>query len=270
MPDLETRNDDIQDRLANLGEQFNTNKEFGLMGFLEAKNETQAQPAAVAADPEPGDEGKPPEWFEPLNSSLRAISETNSRDFAQIRNELAATRQPVQQVQQESFDSQDPMERRVNQLGQELAQTKINTAWQNARNSFQAAKSKFGADFDYSEQDLVNTWREHIGNNQAKADATNWDVYFKQQYDSRRVPKLEQRLKELESQKPAGRDLNANLGALPRGNRNGAPQAAAVASGDFDEDVYRSASKQMSKGSFKGFNRLLVEAQNRKLLRTAV
>lgn len=271
--EIHKSSDSIQDRLADLGEQFNTNKSFGLMGMLESQQEQQqAQATVTAADPGDDDDKDktPPEWLEPIHSSVRSIAETTSREIGAIRSELASFRQPqVQQAQ--DMGSQDPYEQKINALGQQLEQTKLNTAWERAKNALNAARSKYGADFDYKEDELVNTWKQHIGTNVRAAEATDWDVYFKQQHDSRRVPKLEQRLKEMEAEsRKTGRDVMSGLGALPRGNRNGAPQAAPGAGSDFDEDIYRKASARMGKGQFKGFNRLLVEEQNKKLLRTAV
>ena len=263
---LESNNDAIQDRLANLGEQFNTNKSFGLMGYLE--NQGQQEPAPPEPVDPPAKEEGPPEWFEPLNSSLRAISENTSRELGNLRSELGQLRQSPQAPQEPAYV--DPIEQRINSMAQDLAQTKVNAGWERARNSLNSARARYGEDFDYKDEDLQATWRQHIGNNQAAAENTNWDLYFKQQYDSRMVPKLTERINKLQSEVAKGSNgLMNNLGALPRGNRNGAPAPAAAANSDFDEDVYRSASKQMGKGQFKGFNRLLVEAQNRKLLRTA-
>ncbi len=267
---LETRGDAIQDRLADLGEQFNTNKQFGLMGYIENQQETAA-PAAKVADPE--DDEKPPEWFESVNSSLRALKDTTEGQFGQIRSELSSLRQPAPAVAaSEDFGSEDPYGQKIGQLEQTVAHTRLNTAWERARNSLNSAKQKYGADFEFQEGDLQNAWKQHIGNNVQAAESTNWDIYFQQQHDSRRAPKLEQRVSQLQaelSNAKQGGGLMNNMAALPRGNRNGAPTPAANANGDFDEDIYRRATARMGKGRFMGFNRALNDEQNKKLLRAA-
>jgi hypothetical protein len=271
---------DLQDRLASLGEQFNTNKTFGLMGMLEAEQKqiSQSQPqldniAATTPSKEVEDTSKPPEWLDPLNSSLRAISEQTVREIGSLRNELSSLRQPVQSAAEET-EPADPVAQKLSSMETTINQTRLNTAWERARNALNSAKGKYGDEFDFKEKDLQDVWRQHIGTNVQAAEGTNWDIYLQQQYDSRRAPKLESRMKALEAElarQKSGEDPMSKMAAVPRANRNGAPQPSTGVTGDFDEDVYRKASARMGKriGSFAGFNRLLVEEQNRKLLRTA-
>ncbi len=82
---LETRGDAIQDRLADLGEQFNTNKQFGLMGYIENQQETAA-PAAKVADPE--DDEKPPEWFESRHQKTLAQKILTVKRLASLSRQL--------------------------------------------------------------------------------------------------------------------------------------------------------------------------------------
>src|SRR5260221_8649798 len=94
---IDTQKSELQDRLASLGETFNSNKEFGLMGMLANANE---KPSPVAnqlqniestvqsnTTSDSGETVEPatPEWIkamEPLNSSLRAISDTTTRELS--------------------------------------------------------------------------------------------------------------------------------------------------------------------------------------------
>lgn len=278
MPDTNPKQE-MYDRLANLSDQINTTKGFGMMGLLEQQQQERQQPAAPEAPIQAPPEASKPEVnlseiLDPINSSLRAFSETTSREIGSLRNDLSSLRQ--QQAAPEEVGEVDPVAQKLSSFEQQLLKTKLDTAWERARNSYNAAKTKYGNDFDYKEEDLRNTWHQHIGNNVKAAESTNWDLYMQQQYDTRRAPRLEKRLSELEGElakvKSGAVDPMAAMGAMPRANRNGAPPAVNPGiTNDFDEDVYRRASDRMGKriGSFAGFNRLLVDEQNKKLLRTA-
>lgn len=292
MPDtnkIEESRSEIQDRLASLGEQFNTTQQFGLMGMLEQEKQKIAdlqrgntQPPAEVQTQAPAtqeDSDSPPKWLDPLTQSLRGIADTTTREIGSIRNEIQSIRQqPIVQATQEEAGEIDPLAQKLGSMEQVLQKNRLDTAWERAKNALNSAKMRHGDDFDFKENDLRDAWRQHIGGNVQAAESTNWDVYMQQQYDSRRAPKLESRLKALEGElarqkaAPATRDTASDLAAVPRANRNGAPPAASSGiQGDFDEDVYRRANARMGKriGSFAGFNRLLVEEQNKKLLRTA-
>lgn len=284
MPDNkpEAQGFELFDRLASLGEQFNTTKQFGMMGLLEQQQQERSQPAPVADAAAPAsDAGKDSninisEILDPINASLREFRETTTREIGGLRNEMSSFRQaPAPQA--EDAGEVDPATQRLSNVERSIQETRLNTAWERARNALNAAKIKHGNDFEFSEGELQDVWKQHIGNNVGAAEGTNWDVYMQQQFDSRRAPRLEKRMKELESElakaKSGGSDpVTAGMAAMPRANRNGAPMpASAGVVNDFDEDVYRRASARMGKriGSFAGFNRLLVDEQNKKLLRTA-
>jgi hypothetical protein len=254
-----------------------------MMGLLEQQQQERSQPAPVAEPVQANDGGNGKEndlniseILDPINSSLREFRETTAREIGSLRNEFSSLRAPVAPQAEEAGDV-DPVAQRLHQVESTMAQTRLNTAWERARNALNAAKLKYGNDFEFGEQDLQGVWKQHIGNNVGAAEGTNWDVYMQQQFDSRRAPKLEKRMKELESELAKAKSGNmdpvsAGMAAMPRANRNGAPMpAAAGVINDFDEDVYRRASARMGKriGSFAGFNRLLVDEQNKKLLRTA-
>ena len=287
---IDTTKNELQDRLASLGETFNSSKEFGLMGMLANANEKPASQTVqqlqhIESDIQPittSDSGAAveatPDWIkamEPLNSSLRAVADTTTRELANLRSEITNMRQPVVQAQTEA-ESADPVAQKFGQLEATLTKTRLNTAWEKAKNALNSSRNTFGKDFDYKDEELQDVWKQHIGNNVAAAEGTNWDMYFKQQYNDRRAPRLESRLKELESQlekakQPAGRDVVGDMASMPRGGRNGMPIPSRGPVNDFDEDIYRAASAKMGKrvGAFAGFNRYLVEEQNKRLLRTA-
>ncbi len=287
---IDTQKSELQDRLASLGETFNSNKQFGLMGMLANANETPSPVSNQLQNIESTvqsnttqDSGETveatPDWIkalEPVNSSLRAISDTTTRELSNLRNEITSLRAtPVVQAQAE-VEPADPVAQKFGQIEKTLTQTRLNTSYEKAKNALNSARNSFGKEFDYKDEELNEVWTKHIGNNVAAAEGTNWDMYFKQQYNDRRAPRLESRLKELETQlekakQPAGRDVVGDMASMPRGGRNGMPIPSRGPVNDFDEDVYRAASAKMGKrvGAFAGFNRYLVEEQNKRLLRTA-
>jgi hypothetical protein len=286
---IDSQKNELQDRLASLGETFNNNKDFGLMGMLAGANDKPSQSSQqlqhiestvqsnTTSDSGEG-AGSTPDWIkaiEPINSSLRAITDTTTRELSSLRNELSSLRQPVVQVQAEA-EPADPVAQKFGQIEKTLTQTRLNNAWEKAKNALNAARNQYGKEFDYTEEELQSTWKQHIGNDVGRAEGTNWDMYFKQQYNDRRAPRLEARMKELEAQlerakQPAGRDVVGDMASMPRGGRNGMPIPSRGPVNDFDEDIYRAASAKMGKrvGAFAGFNRYLVEEQNKRLLRTA-
>jgi hypothetical protein len=275
MPDIENTNDVLAEKLAGLNEQFNTNKSFGLMGMLEAQAQqadsgltTDAAAvgqAAAATSDQPED--RTSDILEPIHSSLRAMHNESAQQLGILRNEIAQLRQAPSPAAQSYEAELDPVARQLSETNNRLNQVQLQSAYDRARNELNMMKVK-NPDFDYSENDLQAVWNQHIGNDPNKANATNWGTYFQQQFDSRQNPKLQQRISKLEAElaaKSTNNSLN-DLSAVPRGNRQSlAPQAAT--SGDFDEDVYRQASAKMGRFQFKGFNRALVEAQNKKAFR---
>lgn len=270
MPDINDDNVSIQDRLADLGNSFNTNPSFGLMGMIEAQETGQGTPAPASAPAAPAADDKPPEWFALINDSLQSVKDSTQQGINQLTREVSSLKQAVPAGQPApSYD--DGLDPDLRQVRSEVAQVRLNAAYDRARNALAVAKAKH-PDFDYTEDELQRTWQEHIGTNVGAAEATNFDMYFQQQYDSRQRPKIEQenaRLKaELEALKGSG-NMSA-MSSVPRPGRQTSASSPSASSGsDFDEDIYRRASAKMSKGKFMGFNRALIEEQNRKLLTRA-
>lgn len=266
---IDDQKQSMADKLADLGSTFNTNKNFGLMGMLE----NQQAPDSGSAPPAPttpaaGNEEHAPEWFGLLNTTVQGIKQDLNQNIGQLRQEIASVRTaPAQEHQQ--AEHLDPASAEVNSVRQDLVKVRLNAAWDRAKSALSVAKAK-DKDFDYTEKELQDVWVNRIGNNVAAAESTNWDIYFDQQIASRKAPRLEQensRLKqELDALKNAGitgaQRMN-DMSASPRTGRTSAPPPNGS---DFDEEVYRRASARMGKGKFKGFNRALVEEQNRRLL----
>lgn len=275
---IEQSKNDFSDRLAELGQTFNTNKGFGMMGMLENQEQSASEPSSLttAADPTPttpaastGD-SSPPEWFEPLNSSLRAIKEETVQQMNSVRNEIAQLRTPPVIEQLTATGEIDPVAHELNTVKGEMGRMKLNTAYERARNSLNTMKIQH-PEFDATEQDLRDVWTKSVGNNVGVAEGTNWDAYWAQEFTKRQEPKLKDRISKLENelaQAKSTRNTVNDLASVPRANRQGLPSPQ-VSEGAFDEDVYRAASKRMSKGRFSGFNKMLIEEQNRKMLRDA-
>jgi len=266
MADVKENQDRMADRLSQLGEEFNTNPEFGMMGYLKAQEQSAVKaeiPDPAPADPEPTPEEPKEDPIAPLYSSIRTMEDRLANRFS---SEIGAIKQAIQP--REDFAQEiDPVQRETTQLRSELDRVKLNQGYDKAKNSLNLWKVKH-PDFDYSEQDLQTVWSSYIGNDTRKAEGSNWDEYFKTQYESRSMPKKIKALEqELSTLKNKNNSLN-DLSAIPRGNRQG-PSSPQAVTGDFDEDIYKEAIKGLRKGQFKGMNRALVAAQNKKLLRSA-
>lgn len=266
---IETQSGSISDKLASLDAEFNPNKEFGMMGVLRAQDEAQRpaieSQAAPVIDPETKAD-EPPDWAQALESSFRATRNDIDQKLQTIESRFA---QPITQMAQDLGDDVDPIVARQNQLEAQMSQTRLNTAWERANTALVRAKQKFGDTFDYNEAELQATWRQQVGNNLGVAEGTNWDTYFQQQFDSRQRPRLEAEVAKLRAEAQGKTSsVVSNMGAVPRGGRNGAPQIARTNDDGFNEDLYQRASKRMGKHGFRGFNNILSEEQTRQALRT--
>jgi hypothetical protein len=273
MKDIENQGNDIQERLAALGQEFNPNKSFGLMGMLEAQNEQQSgqlqtsEPAESLAQPASA-EPEVPQWIEPFQSSLRQMRNETKEQISRLESRI--TQASPSGGKSEEEEPLDPVSKEIYGLKQEQQRLRLNTAYERAKNAL-VSKKLASPDFDYTEDELRDVWTSQVGNNADYADSINWGIYFDQQALSRRTPKLEGRIKELESQlakTQSTRNSANDLTSVPRSSRT-TPAPQAESGSDFDEEVYRRATARMGKGRFQGFNRLLLEEQNRKLFTRA-
>ncbi len=273
-PVLETEGGDFRDKLAALGSTFNTNPGFGLMGMLEGQaqrdNQAQVNDAPAAAQAAPGDDA-PPEWFGLVNSAVQGLKQDVSQQVAGLRNEIQRVAQPAPGMSQADFDALDPQTRQQLAVDQRLAQIELNTHYERARNSLNRTKQDH-PDFEYTEKDLQDLWQNRIAGNVDAARQSDFDGYFESTRREQMEPKIQARLKALEaenSQLKSGRSNVLEMSSVPRGNRQSVTPPAQSGGGDFDEDVYRDASKNMGKGRFSGFGRALYEAQQRRSLASA-
>jgi hypothetical protein len=276
---IEAAADHTLDKLAALGTTFNTNPGFGLMGMLEGQEQRAQQAAQAPATQDPaqaapgtGEDDKAPEWFGPLNSSLQVFRNDVSEQIGTLRNEIQRVAQPSQPaMSQADYDALDPTIKNQMALDHRLAQVELNTHFERARNDLNRIKQEH-PDFEYGEKELNDLFKNRIAGNLDAARASDFHAHYKQLYNEQLVPKVNARLKALEAennQLKSGRSNVTEMSSVPRGNRQSV-QPPAQQSGDaIDEDLYRRASARMSKGRFGGFNRALVEEQQRKSLSRA-
>jgi uncharacterized protein YoxC len=261
---------DISAKLAELGPTFNTNPGFGLEGVIKG-NEMRAlaeegNPAATvetkSTDPVIDDKVFQ-EVISPLNTSIQSIKQETRSQLGQIANAITELKagQRTQDVQTEDVD---PTTAEVRNMRTEMAQLRLNNAYDRARNSLSAFKSQH-PDFDWTEQNIQELWQSRIGNNVQTAETTDWNGYFKMNHDAKRALKQDQMIEELKG-KVASLESKRNsvndLASVPRSS-NVISMAKPYADSDFNEELYSRASNRMGKGRFMGYGRILQEEQQK-------
>ena len=265
---------EITSKLAELGPTFNTNPGFGLEGVIKG-NEMRALgndavPAVTVVEPKSAepvvDDKVFAEVIDPLNTSIQSIKQETRTQLGQIANaisELKSGQRP--DVQTEDVD---PTTSEIRNVRTEMAQLRLNNAYDRARNSLSSFKSKH-PDFDWSEQDIRNLWESRIGNNVHTAETTDWDSYFKMNHHAKRavaqdklIEELKGKVASIESSRTPGRNSVNDLASMPRSS-NTISTAKPYADDDFNEELYQRATARMSKGRFMGWNGILQEEQRK-------
>lgn len=260
-------------KLAELAETFNTNPGFGLMGMLD--NRDPQAPEQQQQQVQPKQEDTPPEWVDMVNSRVESTNRKLDEQFNRLSEMVAAnqSRQSVQPITQEPTEPLDPVSQEIMNLRREQQTILADTVYERAKNSLQSLKQRH-PDATFTEQDLQTLWKQHdLTTNINQARGLNWDQHWENEYQKIAAPKKDDTIKQLQEEIAAlksGRSPAHSMAALPRSNRSAAPAPGNSQSGDFDEDVYQAAKKRMTPGKFMGFNRILMEEQRKKSLRTAV
>lgn len=243
------------------------------MGMLKDQEDRERQVNNSSATPpttstEPKKEEEVPSWFGPMNASLHSIKNEFSTGLTSLKSEIDQLRGPAQP---ETVDPNLPPEvapvyQRVNALNKDFTTLALRQEESRARDALRDARSKY-KEFQFSDDDLRNMWGNHIKGNINKAAATDWDAYFRVQYETQVNPRLmseNEKLKaEIARYKNGGNQVD-DLLSVPRANRQSAAasQLAEASQGDgLNEELYLRARNKVSKGNFRGFNRALVEEQ---------
>jgi hypothetical protein len=260
---------DIANKLAELGPTFNTNPGFGLDGVIKgnemralANEGTPATPQTKAPEA-PSEDKVFAEVIDPLNTSIQATKQELRQSLGQINTTLAELKSG-QRPQDVPTEDVDPATSEIRTLRTEMAQVRLNNAYDRARNSLNNFKSK-NPDFDWSEQNIQELWQSRIGNNVNVAETTDWDSYFKMNHDAKRALKQDQMIEELKGKVAtleSRRNSVNDLASVPRSS-NSISTATPYSDNDFNEELYARASARMGKGRFMGFNNVLQEEQRK-------
>ncbi len=261
---------DIANKLSELGPAFNTNPGFGLDGVIKG-NEMKALAAEGANTVVPAetktvdtalDDKVFKEVIDPLNTSIQAIKQETRTQFGQIANAINELKSGQRTV--ETAEEIDPTTSEMRNMRNEMSQLRLNNAYSRATNTLNAFKAKH-PDFDWSEQNIQQLWQERIGNNIDLAERTDWNDYFKMNYDAKRatmqdkeIETLRGKLASIESRRNSVNDLSVT----PR-STNSISTAQPYADSDFNEELYQRATARMGKGKFMGWNGVLQEEQRK-------
>jgi IS1 family transposase len=259
---------DIANKLAELGPTFNTNPGFGLDGVIKgnemralANEGTPATPQTKAPQT-PSEDKVFAEVIDPLNTSIQATKQELRQSLGQINTTLAELKSG--QMQDVPPEDVDPATSEIRTLRTEMAQVRLNNAYDRARNSLNNFKAK-NPDFDWSEQNIQELWQSRIGNNVNVAETTDWDSYFKMNHDAKRAVKQDQMIEELKGKVAtleSRRNSVNDLASVPRSS-NAISTATPYPDSDFNEELYARASARMGKGRFMGYGRILQEEQQK-------
>lgn len=279
MSQIDQNNSNIQEKLASLDSQFNTNKGFGMMGMInaeenrlrkevEAQKETPQAAETITPETKPSD---PPDWFGPINTSLQSVRgefQQTANALAQELQQLKQSRE-VQQTQDESVPPEiSPIIQKVTNVEKSLGTLALRTEWNRAKDALRDARGKY-SEFGYTDDEFNQVWNAHVKNNPDTAANTNWENYFKTQYETRRNPKLVEENEKLKAQiaqmQSTRQGQVKDLMAVPRANRQSVPDLSQNQD-DVEEELYQRAKKRMQKGRFIGFNRALIEEQQKMLV----
>lgn len=264
----------LQEKLAGLESEFNPNKGFGLMGMMEANEEKlraeHASRTQEKVEVETKDSETPPDWLAPINTTLQQTRNEFQQGLGQVQNELMAlkqSREPSHELPSDLPPEVAPFVSKFTDVERSIGNLALRQEFSRAKDALRDAKTRF-KDFNYSDGELNSIWQSHVRNNPNTAANTDWDNYFRTQYETRRNPLLlnenESLKKEIDRLKST-RNSVSDLYAVPRSNR----QSATVRNNDdsdFDEDLYQRAKSKVQRGKFLGFNRALLEEQRKMAL----
>lgn len=271
MADNDNHDSHIFDKLQQIGQEFNTNKGFGLMGMIDnedpqAAPRHQEPPAAQALAPEALD-SQIFERIAPLNDTLQAMNQRFSKleeklqTPAPARTELPAPVAPpdLNPEQQKLWE----LEQRANRADRDYAYEKAANALNRVRLTH--------PDVDLSDNDLTSLWQQQrFDDNVQMAKNANWDQHWELMAKAKRTPRLEQQLKTMEAELSSLKSNRNNpindMASIPQPRRAAGPSQS-INNDGIDEEVYREASKGMGRGRFMGFNKALFAAQNSRSLR---
>jgi len=268
----------IRERLASLDSDFNTNQGFGFQGIMAAQEEKERQLNATAkaevVEQETAPAKDPMEWIAPLNTSIQTIRGEVQQGIGALANEINQLKQsrqtdefaPAYDVPPEVLPVVQRYENEISNLKKTTGELAVRQEWQRAQNALREARSKY-KDFNYTDDELNQVWTGHVRNNPNVAASTNWDSYFKTQYEARVNPRLAEENTKLKAdleRLKSGRNSVQDLYAVPRSNRQG-PTVTAKNSddSDFNEELYQRARSKIQKGKFMGFNRALMDEQRK-------
>jgi hypothetical protein len=257
----------IAERLAGLDSEFNTNKNFGFMGMVDGEEKKAPEEKEIPSPASKEDKSNPPEWFGPINTSLQTVRGEFQQGLGNLANEiqqLKVARQDTREMASDVPPEMQPVVQKFNAIDRNVNTLALRQEYQRAKDALRDARGKY-KDFTYSDDELNTVWQSHVRNNPDTAASTNWDSYFKTQNIDRAYPKItsenEKLRSELERLK-SNRNSVQDLYAVPRSNRQSTPTRS-TSDDDFDEDLYQRAKRKIQKGSFRGFNRALVNEQRR-------
>jgi uncharacterized protein YoxC len=260
---------DIANKLAELGPAFNTNPGFGLEGVIKGNemrtlaNEGTSTAPETKAQEIPSEDKVFAEVIDPLNTSIQSIKQETRTQLGQIANAISELKSG-QKPQDVPTEDVDPATNEIRTLRTEMAQVRLNNAYDRARNSLNTFKTR-NPDFDWTEQNIQELWQSRIGNNVNVAETTDWDSYFKMNHDAKRALKQDQMIEELKGKVAtleSRRNSVNDLASMPRSS-NSISTAAPVSDNDFNEELYNRASARMGKGRFMGYGRILQEEQQK-------
>jgi hypothetical protein len=263
---------DIASKLSELGPVFNTNPGFGLDGVIKG-NEMRALANESTPEVKVLDKVETPtvddkvfaEVINPLNTSIQATKQELRSSLGQLNSKLDAL---TSGQRPEVTEEVDPTTNELRNVRTEMAQLRLNSAYDRARNTLNNFKSKH-PDFDWDERNIQELWQTRIGNNVQTAETTDWDSYFKMNYDAKRalqqdklIEELKGKVASIESSRTPGRNSVNDLASVPRSS-NTLSTAKPYADDEINEELYQRATARMGKGRFMGWNGILQEEQRK-------
>jgi hypothetical protein len=273
----------INQKLADLGQEFNTAKGFGFMGQLENNNDPQSDaarqqynnafqqplaqaqpdlnqalstpPAARAAEPGP-DPKQVAQYMEPINTAMQGLKTefgATAQELAQMKNQISELRSLQSAAPPAPDGTVDPVTAKLSQLEQAHTKLQRMAIQDRARSSLNSWRQKY-PESDLGEDDFRLVWSgNNLDQNLGIAEGVNWDAHWEMVAKAKSLPKMQEKMRTAEMELERLRSNKPNplneMSSAPRSNRQpsgtGLPQSQLLGADGFDEDLYQEATNIM-------------------------